>query len=221
MMQLLQEQQAQLVVDRIQKDSAAGGAEATTGLGSSKQPDDSPYNAARHGICPEAASAATAPARPPSAEKPSTPDSAEVLPSAPTRPVRKSPDLVAAFGAMSLSTDPGGLGDQSGLTGFGAASGHAALPRVPSGTIRPTEAALHRTGHGDTKAAVAVPAATSIDSDHDDQDGDCTVCWSAAACMIFLPCGHLCCCEACAQPIITAGALCPMCRGPVVASISM
>ena len=67
----------------------------------------------------------------------------------------------------------------------------------------------------------AAAASSAIDSDDQEQDENCTVCWSAAACVVFQPCGHLCCCQACAQPFVSAEAVCPMCRGPVAAGITI
>ena len=53
-----------------------------------------------------------------------------------------------------------------------------------------------------------------------DSSGGCIVCWSAAACIIFQPCGHFCCCVTCAQPFL-AGEPCPICRSPVAAAIAV
>ena len=53
-----------------------------------------------------------------------------------------------------------------------------------------------------------------------DSSGGCVVCWSAAACMIFQPCGHFCCCVICAQPFL-AGDPCPVCRSPIAAAIAV
>ena len=51
---------------------------------------------------------------------------------------------------------------------------------------------------------------------------ECVVCWAADACMVFAPCGHLCTYELCAQACMeVASRLCPMCRTPVVSSISL
>ena len=56
-----------------------------------------------------------------------------------------------------------------------------------------------------------------------DEDGadTCIACWSAARTIIFLPCGHLCCCTECALPVLNKGVPCPMCRGAVVSGIAI
>ena len=50
---------------------------------------------------------------------------------------------------------------------------------------------------------------------------DCIACWAAARTVIFQPCGHFCCCAACADPVMNDGEPCPMCRGSVSACIAM
>ena len=55
----------------------------------------------------------------------------------------------------------------------------------------------------------------------DSSSEDCIVCWAAAASVIFQPCGHHCCCAACAQPYLTASVPCPLCRQVVTAGIAL
>ena len=43
----------------------------------------------------------------------------------------------------------------------------------------------------------------------------CIVCWAADPALIFQPCGHICCCVLCAEPMLTAGTPCPICRAAV------
>ena len=50
---------------------------------------------------------------------------------------------------------------------------------------------------------------------------NCIACWSAPRSIIFQPCGHFCCCTACAHPILHDGLPCPMCRGCVAAGIAV
>ena len=50
---------------------------------------------------------------------------------------------------------------------------------------------------------------------------ECVVCWEAEANHIFQPCGHLCTCLSCAQPFLHSQVPCPMCRAPVVSSVTM
>ena len=54
-----------------------------------------------------------------------------------------------------------------------------------------------------------------------DSSDDCIVCWSAPASIIMMPCGHCCCCLACAQPFLTAAVPCPMCRSDVKSGIAV
>ncbi|XP_078579904.1 baculoviral IAP repeat-containing protein 7-like [Branchiostoma floridae x Branchiostoma japonicum] len=44
------------------------------------------------------------------------------------------------------------------------------------------------------------------------EERQCKVCLSADACMVFIPCGHLCCCEHCANMLRMRGRRCPLCR---------
>ena len=42
---------------------------------------------------------------------------------------------------------------------------------------------------------------------------ECTVCMNAARCIVFKPCGHVCCCEECADSILgLSSPKCPLCR---------
>ncbi|KAI8521997.1 Protein DETOXIFICATION 47, chloroplastic [Branchiostoma belcheri] len=44
------------------------------------------------------------------------------------------------------------------------------------------------------------------------EERQCKVCLSEDACMVFIPCGHLCCCEHCANMLRIRGRRCPLCR---------
>ena len=90
---------------------------------------------------------------------------------------------------------------------------------VPAGSFKPTQASSRNRRRAHKRAAVTAPAAD--DDDDEEVDEDCTVRWSAVPCVIFQPCGHLCCCELCAAPIVAAGALCPMCRASVISALSL
>ena len=50
---------------------------------------------------------------------------------------------------------------------------------------------------------------------------NCIACWSTPRSIIFQPCGHFCCCTACAHPVLHDGLPCPMCRGCVAAGIAV
>ena len=43
----------------------------------------------------------------------------------------------------------------------------------------------------------------------------CCICLSTPPQSVFLPCGHICCCEACATEVLSRFHRCPMCRIPV------
>ena len=60
---------------------------------------------------------------------------------------------------------------------------------------------------------IAVPDAVAA--------SECVVCWVAEPSIIYLPCGHMCTCEGCAQSFqIQAVPACPMCRAPVTSMIA-
>ena len=50
----------------------------------------------------------------------------------------------------------------------------------------------------------------------EDQE-DCVVCMDGPAQVVFVPCGHACCCSLCAQRLAEAGTLvhCPLCRATI------
>ena len=153
------------------------------------------------------------------AEQPSTPDAIEAPPSALTRPVRISADLLAGFGVLSLTSAPSH--DTSALAGSETSPrqnpGEADLPSMPASS-KSSKASSRNRRRAHKRAAVTAPAA---DGDDDEANEDCTVCWCAESCVIFQPCGHLCCCELCASPIVAAGALCPMCRASVMSVLTI
>ncbi|CAH1246363.1 BIRC3 [Branchiostoma lanceolatum] len=43
----------------------------------------------------------------------------------------------------------------------------------------------------------------------------CKICMDETACMVLIPCGHMCCCENCVQMLRTRGGRCPMCRARI------
>ena len=168
----------------------------------------------------EPETSARTPATTPGAEQPSTPDSVEPRQSAATRPVGVSTDLLAGLGVLTLDSAP--EIDASALASSQGATiqdpSEADLPSVLAGSSKPRKASSRNRRRAHHGAAVAAPAA---DCDDAEANEDCTVCWSAAPCVIFQPCGHLCCCELCAHPIVAAGALCPMCRASVTSALTI
>ncbi|KAI8521125.1 hypothetical protein Bbelb_008790 [Branchiostoma belcheri] len=44
----------------------------------------------------------------------------------------------------------------------------------------------------------------------------CKICMSNDATMVFIPCGHLCCCEGCAHSMRSRGRKCPICRARIL-----
>ena len=149
----------------------------------------------------------------PNAEQPSTPDSTDMSPSAPL--VGTSSDLQGGCDSLSLSAGPAGRSpcavSRSDLDSWR----QDGLPSHPAASLKPTRGLLCKSRHAQEQAASVLAAGDA----HEEED--CIVCWSAAPCVIFQPCGHLCCCKACAQPVVAAGALCPMCRGPVLSMLNM
>ena len=186
--------------------------------GSSTPNDDTLSKAAGHEASgtPESTSATLA--RPPSTEQPSTPDSAKAQQSAPTQPVKVLAAHLAGLENLGLKADPYPDEDPGeGTIPVGTAH-QTHLPSMSAALTRPTKALSCNQRHMHRSAAVTAPAGGEQE---ELEDEECTVCWSAVPCVVFQPCGHLCCCQGCAQPIMTAGALCPMCRGPVAAGISI
>ena len=153
-----------------------------------------------------------------SAEQPSTPDPAEAPLSASTRPMRDPADLSAGLEALSLSFGAE-LSASPALTTSVVVPQQAEMPSILAGSAKMTKASSRNRRRAYKRAALAAPEGSGDDGGEEDED--CTVCWSAAPCVIFQPCGHLCCCELCALPIVEAAALCPICRGPVAAGITI
>ena len=58
--------------------------------------------------------------------------------------------------------------------------------------------------------SITVSTAESPGSEPDAEE--CVICWEGAAEVILQPCGHLCLCEQCVQPLLKQGLGCPMCR---------
>ncbi|VVC91762.1 unnamed protein product [Leptidea sinapis] len=50
------------------------------------------------------------------------------------------------------------------------------------------------------------------------QDAECVICMENKSQVAFVPCGHMCCCQSCAQKNITN---CPMCRGDIERTIKV
>ena len=74
-----------------------------------------------------------------------------------------------------------------------------------------------RTQPAQAEAEVPVAVGTQAEASAE----DCVVCWSAAAEVLFQPCGHFICCAACAGPFLARGMPCPMCRVAVSASVCL
>ena len=51
---------------------------------------------------------------------------------------------------------------------------------------------------------------------------ECVVCWAADANVLYLPCGHCCTCQGCAQSFqLDTLPACPMCRQTVASMVTM
>ena len=156
---------------------------------------------------PQASQSAALPRlEPPAAVRPATPvprhtsrdaqpeESATVT--AP-RPVALSPaGLMASFGMLTIGRGPGS-----------AVMSNASVPTQPtkgSNNLAPPHLNV-------------APDAASLDPQESNED--CIVCWFAAPSVVFQPCGHLCCCNDCAGPMIKGSFACPMCRGTIRSGI--
>ena len=69
--------------------------------------------------------------------------------------------------------------------------------------------------------ASGAPAQSSDAAVEEDSDGECVVCWANHASIVFSPCGHLCTCASCAQPLLEASLPCPLCRLPICGSLDL
>ena len=155
----------------------------------------------------------TLPAGPPSTGSGVHGDEGAVASTLP-RPVTPSTDLSAQLAIWQLGNEA------SAMTSSGSAAGADALPDAPFISVRRKQPPRRLQQEPNKSTFDALPA----DKDVHGEEGineDCTICWSAAACMVFQPCGHLCCCAACAQPMLSSGVLCPICRGSVAAGIDL
>ncbi|XP_035671617.1 baculoviral IAP repeat-containing protein 2-like [Branchiostoma floridae] len=47
------------------------------------------------------------------------------------------------------------------------------------------------------------------------EERTCKICMTNDACMVFIPCGHLCCCNTCANTMRRRGSTCPLCRARI------
>ncbi|XP_019639430.1 PREDICTED: baculoviral IAP repeat-containing protein 7-like [Branchiostoma belcheri] len=47
------------------------------------------------------------------------------------------------------------------------------------------------------------------------EERTCKICMTNDACMVFIPCGHLCCCNSCANTMRKRGSTCPLCRARI------
>lgn len=141
------------------------------------------------------------------------PENLYPMPTPFSRPVVLPSEILARLGMLRLRTDP--------------------FPEVPDfvGTgAQPAASTAHQHNGPSTRTKQSSPscntelvltgATVGPTAAHGEDAENCTVCWSAAACVIFQPCGHVCCCETCAKPLVAAGISCPMCRGHVTASIT-
>ena len=164
--------------------------------------DPRPQVASSGAALPEQAYSA-APSRPQPLRTDMLPlESAQDAPNVSPRLVVASPaDVLAQFGLLTMGHDSG----QSPTFISDLAS-------------QQRRADSHQTGGNGS----ADPSAAGHDPEADDNgDEDCIFCWFAAPSIIFQPCGHLCCCDHCAQPMLKGSIACPMCRVPVVSGINI
>lgn len=119
--------------------------------------------------------------------------------------------------------------------GVGAAASVTQQMHPAQAGSEPVRTRASRNSRRAQKKAMArtrpAPAGTDAQAAVGPQDGaiaepeanadDCVVCWSAAAGVIFQPCGHFVCCAACAEPFLAYGMPCPMCRIAVASSVCL
>ena len=205
------------------QEAALEGEDSGAGAASSAQPDGQQVaslaaDAEVLSITAMQQSSAVIPAASPGA-LPASHAAVEAMPSAPPRPVTIPADVLAQFGTMHLGNHPvhEASAAASITAGFGQTNLHGG-PCVTVSTVLPSSGMQRQ---GPSKVRVTAPAADGDLDSQEQEEEDCTVCWSAAPCVVFQPCGHLCCCAACAKPFVAAKALCPMCRGTVTAAITL
>ena len=128
----------------------------------------------------------------------------------PERPAAASPaEILARAGLLRLL--PSTVPDPAVSNSTTPEVGQPESVPLADGVIRKKASRNSRRAHTKSRR----PIVAVQDSD------DCIVCWSAAAGIIFQPCGHNCCCVPCAQPFLVDGHPCPMCRGTVAAGIDI
>ena len=103
----------------------------------------------------------------------------------------------------------GAAGDRAAEEGCGSAAGEEAVQGEEEGCDQ-----LVDSGGGEGEgwspgscgAVAGAPAAA--------EEVECCVCLESRKSHIFIPCGHFCACQRCADEIMAADKLCPMCRHP-------
>ena len=128
----------------------------------------------------------------------------------------------ACSGAFSSPATPATALAQAGTLRWPAepALGHPPVDQQVAGEHkdrRPALAGVKSKSRNSRRAHKRMSKPSACDEGHE----ECIVCWSAASSIIFLPCGHICCCSPCAQPMLTEGVPCPMCRGAVGSAIAL
>ena len=130
------------------------------------------------------------------------------------QPVTPSTDLSAQLAMWQLGSEASAMTSSASATG---ANDMSDAPFIPVRRKQPP----CKSEHEPNKSTFNTFPADGDVHGEEGMNEDCTVCWSAAACIVFQPCGHLCCCAACAKPMLSSGVPCPMCRGSVAAGIDL
>jgi hypothetical protein len=101
----------------------------------------------------------------------------------------------------------------------GAAAGPAAAGAGGASAISASMQVTHHMGSAGTPARdPGVPPAAAGRQwvmRRAKADKECVVCMAARSCVLQLPCGHLCCCKACMDLLVSKAPECPMCRTEV------
>ena len=124
-------------------------------------------------------------------------------------------EAASAVAATTISAQAGLLKLQPGSDPSRSPSEHCMVAGPEDQAHAPSGARLKSRNSRRAQKRASKP------SGRDQGPAECIVCWCKASSIIFLPCGHICCCCLCAQPMLTGGVPCPMCRGAVESGIAV
>ena len=100
--------------------------------------------------------------------------------------------------------------EESELASTSAAAGSAALE------LEPDEPAAPSSSSPGPSTASASQASGSGDGPSKRDESTCVICFGATVTHCFIPCGHLCVCEGCADSVMKRAPKCPICSADVM-----